>query len=253
MSIHLQLEDVGKRDFHSNESFLFRHVHASVDEAGIIHILGLSGQGKSTLLRVIGLLTPLDEGVIRLQGRPIHEWPAEKWRSTVSYVAQQAVMLPGSIEDNLRAVSRIQQKPFERQYARQLMEEVGLSHLEWDKEASQLSGGEKQRVALVRSLLLRPQVLLLDEPTAALDIHSAHAVEQLLTRLHQEGGMTLLWITHQLEQAQRWGQRIWFMAEGTLLEDAPAASFFRAPQSASARQFLQGNMAMLSERGEAHV
>lgn len=249
VNVDLELIDVGKRDFQKQDSYLFQHVHAGVKEPSIIHILGLSGQGKSTLLRMIGLLSPIDEGSILLQGRPARQWLAEEWRSTISYVAQQAVMLPGSIEENLRAVSRIKQKPFEQRFAQQLMNLVGLDHLDWEKEASSLSGGEKQRVALVRSLLLRPAVLLLDEVTASLDIHSQQAVEELLSSLHREEGTILLWITHHLEQAKQYGQRIWFMADRTLLEDSPAEIFFQSPQTLAARQFLQLGRESLSAEG----
>ncbi len=254
MNIDLELINIGKKDFQKSASYLFKHVHASVKAPSIIHILGLSGQGKSTLLRMIGLLSSIDEGSILLQGRPTHEWLAVEWRSTISYVAQQAVMLPGSIEANLRAVSRIRQTSFEERYAQQLMELVGLEQLDWKKEAATLSGGEKQRVALVRSLLLRPQVLLLDEVTASLDIHSQHAVEELLTHLHREEGTTLLWVTHHLEQARQYGHRVWFMGENTLLEDTPTEIFFQSPQTETARHFLQtGRESFSSEGRKANV
>ncbi|NGQ95104.1 ATP-binding cassette domain-containing protein [Brevibacillus sp. SYP-B805] len=249
MGALLELEHIGKNAGGGPGSWLFRDVNAVVAEPSIIHILGLSGQGKSTLLRIIGLLTPPDEGTVRLQARAAAEWVPEKWRSLVSYVAQHPVMLPGSVEENLRAVSRIHQQPFEARYARALMERVGLGELAWEKDASLLSGGEKQRVALVRTLLLRPRILLLDEVTASLDIHSQRAVEELLTHVHREDGVTLLWVTHHLEQARRLGDRIWFMAEKSLLEDAPAAAFFHSPRTEMARRFLQdGSM----KEGQLH-
>ncbi|WP_134687522.1 ABC transporter ATP-binding protein [Brevibacillus migulae] len=253
MNLQLELEDVGKRDFTDPDQYLFRDVNAIIEEPSIIHIIGLSGQGKSTLLRILGRLTPFDEGRISLQGRSIHEWPTETWRAAVSYVAQQAVMLPGSIEENLKVVSQIHQKPFDRDHARQLMRHAGLEELDWDKEASQLSGGQKQRLALVRTLLLRPQVLLLDEITASLDIHSQHAVEELLVHLHREEGTTMLWVTHHLEQARRCGQRIWFMAESTILEDTPGETFFQSPRTELARQFLLIGKESQMEGSEAHV
>jgi putative ABC transport system ATP-binding protein len=239
MGALLELAHIAKRKSSESDSPLFAEVNTIVTDPTIIHILGVSGQGKSTLLRIIGLLTPPDAGTITLHGRPSKEWAPEKWRSLVSYVAQQPVMLPGSVEENLRTVSRLQQKPFEEKHARMLMERVGLGELAWNKPASLLSGGEKQRIALVRTLLLRPQILLLDEVTASLDIHSQHAVEELLTAVHREEGVTLIWVTHHLQQARQVSQRIWFMAERTLLEDAPTEQFFQSPQTAAARMFLQ--------------
>jgi putative ABC transport system ATP-binding protein len=110
--------------------------------------------------------------------------------------------------------------------------------LEWSKPVQGLSGGEKQRVALVRSLLLRPEIMLLDEVTASLDQHSRHAVEAMLLKWHQREGTSLIWVTHDLEQARLCTQRVWFLAEKTLLEDRDTYSFFHSPSSTAAQNFL---------------
>jgi len=232
----LQLEEVCK--YASPHVPLFTGVTADVPEPAIIHILGKSGQGKSTLLRILSLLTRSDGGAIRLHGTPSTAWKPEQWRSRVSYVAQQAVMLPGSVEDNLRAVSKLHDKPFEQRYARSLMERLELTDLDWSMPASQLSGGQKQRLALIRSLLLRPEVLLLDEVTASLDTVSKQATEQVLTELHRSDGTTLIWVTHDLEQARSISQRIWFLAEHQLQSDSETSRFFATPPTEAARLFL---------------
>jgi putative ABC transport system ATP-binding protein len=232
----LQLEEVSKSA--TRHLPLFSHVTAVVDEPSIIHILGKSGQGKSTLLRILGLLSRPDSGTMSLHGIPSAAWSPEQWRSKVSYVAQQAIMLPGSVEDNLRTVSRLHDKPFEQAYAQSLMERLELSDVDWSKPAAQLSGGQKQRLALIRSLLLRPEILLLDEVTASLDTVSKQAVEQVLTELNRSSGTTLIWVTHDLEQARGIGQRIWFLAEQRLQTDCDTASFFATPPTEAARLYL---------------
>ncbi|MGQ7279392.1 ABC transporter ATP-binding protein [Brevibacillus thermoruber] len=234
----LELEQLGKRSASQPDGWLFADLSAVVEEPAIIHILGKSGQGKSTLLRILALLTRPDSGTVRLAGKPPEQWTPERWRMTMSYVSQHPVMLPGSVEDNLRTVSRLHQRPFPADRAREWMEQLGLGGLDWAKPADQLSGGEKQRVALVRSLLLQPAVLLLDEVTASLDALSKQATERLLADLHRREGTTLIWITHDWEQARSVGQRVWFMADGRLLEDAPSDRFFNAPRTEEARRFL---------------
>ncbi|CAJ1001215.1 putative ABC transport system ATP-binding protein [Brevibacillus aydinogluensis] len=234
----LELEQLGKRSSSGPDGWLFADLSAVVEEPAIIHILGKSGQGKSTLLRILALLTRPDSGSVRLAGKPPEQWTPERWRMTMSYVAQQPVMLPGSVEDNLQTISRLHQRSFPADQARAWMEQLGLGGLDWSKPADQLSGGEKQRVALVRSLLLRPTVLLLDEVTASLDALSKQATEQLLADLHRREGTTLIWVTHDWEQARSIGQRVWFMADGRLLEDASSDLFFDAPASEEARRFL---------------
>ncbi|MFY0544423.1 ABC transporter ATP-binding protein [Brevibacillus sp. H7] len=231
----LQIEQLSKT---VESAPLFSQVTAEVDTSSIIHILGKSGQGKSTLLRILGLLTKPDTGTIRLHGIPSSKWEPEQWRSKVSYVAQHAIMLPGSVEDNLRAVSRLHAKPFDQAHALSLMERLGLADIDWSKPAAQLSGGQKQRLALIRTLLLRPEVLLLDEVTASLDTVSKQAVERMLSELHYADGTTLIWVTHDLQQARNLGQRIWFLADHRLLEDTDAASFFTNPATEAAKQFL---------------
>ncbi|TDF99830.1 ABC transporter ATP-binding protein [Paenibacillus piri] len=218
---------------------LFEGVTAAVTEPAVIAVLGVSGQGKSTLLRIIGLLDVPDEGTIRYRGKLAGDGPPHAWRMKVSYVAQHSVMLPGSVEDNLRKVSFLHRQPFDRKLAAELMDKTGLGGMDWSKRAADLSGGEKQRVALVRSLLLKPEVLLLDEITASLDLRSRQAVQELLTEWHRKEAGTLIWVTHDLEQARQTSSRVWFMAQHTLLEQSDSVSFFTRPGTAEAARFLQ--------------
>ncbi|MEJ8548044.1 ABC transporter ATP-binding protein [Brevibacillus borstelensis] len=243
MTSVLSLDHLGKRLPTPPHAWLFSDITADIASPEITLIMGKSGQGKSTLLRLLGLLDMADGGTIRHLGKTPSEWGPEKWRMSVSYVAQHPVMLPGSVEDNLRAVSRLHKRPFESEQARTWMEAVGLGEMDWSKQAAQLSGGERQRVALVRSLLLHPAVLLLDEVTASLDAISKRATEELLVDLHRREGTTLLWITHDWEQARSVGQRIWFLAGGRLLEDSPAERFFQGPQTPEAQEFLAVHLA----------
>ncbi|MOA37332.1 L-cystine import ATP-binding protein TcyN [compost metagenome] len=121
-----------------------------------------------------------------------------------------------------------------------LLERLGLEYLDLTKNAADLSGGEKQRISLIRSLLLHPEVLLLDEVTASLDRGSKQRVEELLLEWHVQEGTTMIWVTHDLEQAKHISRTIWFMGEGTLLESCPTDVFFTHPSTETARCFIQG-------------
>ncbi|OAB76575.1 ABC transporter ATP-binding protein [Paenibacillus crassostreae] len=184
-----------------------------------IALLGKSGQGKSTLLRILCRLETQDLGGISFQGRSYLDMDVKEWRKKISYVSQQSYMLQGSVEDNLRTVSQLHRTDFDIALAKQLMAALNLEHLDWNKSSSELSGGEKQRVALARTLLLKPEVILLDEVTASLDMESKYAVETLLIDWQREKGNTFIWITHDLEQAERISNRIWFIEGGSLVED----------------------------------
>lgn len=236
----MELKELSKIHPNSRERVkLFSDITAVVEEATTIAVLGLSGQGKSTLLRIMGRLEVPDGGELWLNGKESHSWLAKQWRIQASYVAQQPVMLPGTVEDNLCTVSRLHARPFDRPLASELMAAIGLAHINWDKPAEELSGGEKQRVALVRSLFLHPQVLLLDEVTSSLDTHNCRAVENLLFDWQKEEGTAFVWVTHDLRQAQRVSQAVWFMAEGTLLEQQPTQFFFNRPATTAAREFAR--------------
>lgn len=197
---------------------IFSQIAGIVSVGEKIVFVGPSGQGKSTLLRILGLLDEADSGEMLLLGKPLHEWNPQAWRMNVCYVSQTPVMLEGSIEDNLRTVSRLHHTEYDPAYAAHLMSSVGLGDMGLSKEASTLSGGEKQRVALVRSLLLRPKLLLLDEITSSLDDVSKYAVERLITDINRQEGTGYVWISHDRDQAARIGERVWSLSNGTLSE-----------------------------------
>ncbi|RJX41685.1 ATP-binding cassette domain-containing protein [Paenibacillus pinisoli] len=202
----------------SGERVLLHKIDAVIREPESIAIMGGSGQGKSTLLRILACLDSADEGDMYVRGASCSSMEPAKWRSQVCYVAQHAVMLPGSVEDNLRTVSRLHGTVYEQPLAERLMKQSGLDHIPMKGPAGDLSGGEKQRLALIRSLMLRPAVLLLDEVTASLDAISGRLVEDILLEWHREEGAALVWVTHHADQASRAASRIWTLKDGTLTD-----------------------------------
>lgn len=160
------------------------------------------------------------------------------WRKQICYVAQQAVMLPGSVEDNLKVPSQPHQFTYDYQLAERLLAAAKLSEFDPKKDANKLSGGEMQRVALIRSLMLRPAILLLDEVTSSLDVTNTLAIEELLKEWQRSEGTIMIGITHDHKQAERISTRTWFLARGTILEDAPTLQFFTTPTTEEAKQFI---------------
>ncbi|HTG67810.1 MAG TPA: ATP-binding cassette domain-containing protein [Candidatus Udaeobacter sp.] len=235
----LQLHNLQKNRNDLESRPLFANVSAEVAEPAIIALLGVSGQGKSTLLRMLAALENIDEGDVRLHNVSQRETDPRAWRMKVCYVAQQSVMLHGSIEQNLKTVSQLHRIPYDVKLVQHLLPRLGLDHLDMGKNADQLSGGEKQRVSLLRSLLLHPEVLLLDEITASLDRGSKEMVEQVLKEWHHQEGTTMIWVTHDIVQARQMSRTVWFMGEGTLLENSATASFFERPETELARSYIQ--------------
>jgi len=202
---------------------------------GISVILGPNGAGKTLLLRLLAGLLPADGGSLDWAGAA---WPAGR----LAMVFQQPMMLRLSVFTNVEFALRPQMSSAadRRQRTAEVLARVGLGHRQKDC-ARLLSGGERQRLALARAWAMRPRLLLLDEPTAALDPSATEAVERIIREIRTEGAKVLM-TTHNLGQATRLADDIVFLADGRVQEHATAQRFFAHPQSPAARAFLQGEL-----------
>ena len=178
---------------------------ARLSPGRILAVTGPSGSGKTTLLRAICGLIPWHQGRATLDGRSPEEigWPA--FRRRVGFVAQHAGMLDGTVRENLeRPFSyRSCRTSFSIDEATRQLDELGIASELLDRSARDLSAGEQQRVALIRSVLIETDVLLLDEPTAALDEKATGSVESLLAELRDRHGRAILMVTHDPRQIDR--------------------------------------------------
>ncbi|AHH20176.1 glutamate transport ATP-binding protein GluA [Nocardia nova SH22a] len=229
-------------DKHFGDLHVLRDVNLEVPRGQVVIVLGPSGSGKSTLCRTINRLEPIDSGTIAVDGV---ELPAEgralaKLRADVGMVFQSFNLFAHkTILDNVLLgpvkVRRVDKKRA-RARAMELLERVGIAD-QADKYPAQLSGGQQQRVAIARALAMDPKVMLFDEPTSALDPEMVNEVLDVMVALAKEG-MTMLVVTHEMGFARRAGDRVLFMADGRIVEDAPPETFFTAPASERARDFL---------------
>lgn len=207
-----------------------------VDAGGVTIVLGPNGAGKTTLLRAI-------HGLERAAKGHIH-WaaPQEQARRKCSFVFQSPTALRRSLRDNIAyplIVSGIS-KTKARNAAEQAAQKVGLSdHL--DTGAEHLSGGERQKMALARALITRPEVLLLDEPCANLDGAATREIETILQRA-RDAGTTILMSTHAMGQARRLADRVVFLHRGRVVETGRSDVFFENPETPEARAHLKGDL-----------
>jgi len=181
----------------------------SVEAGECLALRGPSGAGKSLLLRAIADLDP-NEGRVSLDGESREDMPAPDWRRRVAYLAAEAGWWADTVADHFA----------DWQAARPLVEALGLTADCGDWPVARLSTGEKQRLALVRSLLMEPRALLLDEPTSGLDPDAIERVEALI-RTRQEAGVSVLWVTHDRAQARRVARRCVEIENGQLREGEP--------------------------------
>lgn len=199
----------------------------------VVTLSGSSGSGKTVLLRALALLDPLDSGRVLFAGREPGENEIPGFRRRVAYVHQRPVLVPGSVERNLRLPAELKTAAghsFSRSEAVDLLSKLGRSEELLGARTADLSGGEGQIVALVRILLASPRVLLLDEPSASLDPRAAAALEDLIVGwVRSEGGSrAALWVTHAEDQAERVSSRRLRFEEGAIVE-ASSVEGSRAP------------------------
>ena len=225
------------------EKTVLSDISFSVQEGEVLVIVGISGSGKSSLLRCINALEPIQGGRILLNGQEIsrQEKDLPLLRQKIGMVFQSYELFPHlTVLDNIiLAPRRVQKRSKEdaKKEALALLDRVGLADRARDFPR-QLSGGQKQRVAIVRSLCMHPEILLFDEVTAALDPEMVREVLDVMLDLARQG-KTMLIVTHEMPFARAVADRILFLDEGKIIEDAPPVQFFDHPQTDRAKRFLQ--------------
>jgi glutamate transport system ATP-binding protein len=229
-------------DKHFGDLHVLRDINLEVDAGQVVVVLGPSGSGKSTLCRAINRLEPIDNGTIAIDGE---ELPAEgkalaALRADVGMVFQSFNLFAHKtiLENVMLAPLKVRKanKADAEKKALALLERVGIANQK-DKYPAQLSGGQQQRVAIARALAMDPKVMLFDEPTSALDPEMVNEVLDVMTGLAADG-MTMVVITHEMGFARRAANRVLFMADGEIVEDASPETFFSAPNSDRAKDFL---------------
>ncbi len=236
----LELENVRKS---YGDRVVLDDVDLSIARHDVVCLIGSSGSGKSTLLRCLNLLEEIDDGVIRFDGREISDPLVDprEVRKRVGMVFQAYNLFPHrSVLDNCtlapRRVHGMSRAAAESK-ARELLDRFGLSeHV--DQHPDRLSGGQQQRVALVRALCTSPELLLLDEITAALDPELVGDVLGIVRGL-AEGGTTMVLATHEMTFAREVATTVCFLHEGRILEQGPPAEMFSDPREERTRQFLR--------------
>ncbi|QGF24806.1 amino acid ABC transporter ATP-binding protein [Raineyella fluvialis] len=233
------LKDVNK---HFGELHVLRDINLSVAKGEVVVVLGPSGSGKSTLIRTINRLETIDSGSIAVDGKQLPSEGKElaQLRAEVGMVFQSFNLFAHrSILENVTLgpikVRKAGKADAETQ-AMKLLKRVGVAD-QAKKYPAQLSGGQQQRVAIARALAMNPKVMLFDEPTSALDPEMVQEVLDVMINLAGQG-MTMIVVTHEMGFARKAANRVVFMSEGQIVEEGDPKTFFTAPKSDRARDFL---------------
>ncbi|GKW46450.1 phosphate ABC transporter ATP-binding protein [Planococcus sp. NCCP-2050] len=220
---------------------ILKDITGSFPAGKITTLVGPSGAGKTTLLKLCnGLLSP-KSGEIYINGVSIQQYEPVELRQTVGIALQSAPMIDGSVYDNLNLPLALKNEKLEESRALSLLEDVGLEKELLKRNVKDLSGGQRQKVSIARTLVNRPQILLLDEITSSLDRTSLKEIEELVVKINRKYKAAIIWITHNLQQALEIGDFTWVMMDGEVVETGES-ELLEDPHNEKVKVFVKGEV-----------
>lgn len=239
MSTAVEFKDVSK-SFPGMSHPALDHVSLKIEEGELVCVLGTSGGGKTTLIKLINRLHDPDAGQVLVEGRDVTQADPVELRRGIGYVIQQTGLFPHmTVAENIACVPEILKWDRARITARvdELLNLVGLDPVEFkDRYPRQLSGGQQQRVGLARALAANPSLMLFDEPFGAIDAITRATLQDELLRIHRGSGKTFIFVTHDIAEALKLGTKVLVLDQGRVRQygtprevlESPATPFVRA-------------------------
>jgi putative ABC transport system ATP-binding protein len=222
-----------------NDAHILKNITGSFPKGKITTLVGPSGAGKTTLLKLCnGLISP-SSGNIFFHDKPISTYEPIELRRHVGIALQNAPMIKGFVYHNLALPLELQGKKLAEQDAIAILVDVGLDKNFLHRKTDDLSGGQRQKVSIARTLINKSEVLLLDEITSSLDRSSLIEIEELIVKINQKYGTTIIWITHNLEQALAIGDYTWVIMAGEVIETGKS-DLLKSPTNELVKQFVEG-------------
>ena len=236
MGLKVRISDLR---YAAGEVEILKGVIAGVPESEITAVIGPSGAGKSTLLRAINRLIEPDAGEVYLDGMPTSEMNPLVLRRRVGMVFQLPALFGATVEEAVQYGAYLAGRSAD---ATRLLEMAGLNASYKDRDPQVLSVGQQQRVSIARALALEPEVLLMDEPTSALDEAARRKVEELIRELNARLGLTIVLVSHALDQVERVADRVVLLAAGRTEGEWSKEEFFSGEGREQAERFVSGRL-----------
>jgi len=245
--IKLKLERITKRRLiRQNEDMeeitVLKDISVEIKPKEVFAVVGPSGSGKSTLLRLLNRLEDLSDGSIFLDGQNIKDMDVIALRRKVGLVFQVPILFDDTVERNIIFSLKVRKEPNLEGVAEKYINLVGLNKNLLNRNSNELSVGQKQRISIARALTSKPEVLLMDEPTSALDPTATNNIENLVLDLKSKMGLTIIFVTHDIEQAKRVGERGMVLVNGEKIEEGKIPDLFENPQNSVTQEFVKGTL-----------
>ena len=215
------------------EKDILKDVNLRIEDGEFMVLVGPSGSGKTTMLKMINRLLEPTDGNIYMDGKRIKDYDERELRLSTGYVLQAIALFPNlTVAENIALIPEMKGWGKERVASKtvELLEKVGLPASDYaDRKPHELSGGEQQRIGIVRAIIAEPRILLMDEPFSALDAISRKQLQALTKELHKEFGMTTIFVTHDTDEALKLGDRIAVLQEGEIVQVADSETILAQP------------------------
>ena len=212
---------------------ILKDVNLRIEDGEFMVLVGPSGSGKTTMLKMINRLLEPTDGNIYMDGKRIKDYDERELRLSTGYVLQAIALFPNlTVAENIALIPEMKGLDKERVASKtvELLEKVGLPASDYaDRKPHELSGGEQQRIGIVRAIIAEPKILLMDEPFSALDAISRKQLQALTKDLHKEFGMNTIFVTHDTDEALKLGDRIAVLQEGEIVQVADSETILAQP------------------------
>ncbi|NLK05477.1 MAG: ABC transporter ATP-binding protein [Spirochaetales bacterium] len=251
MPYAIEFEHISKS--YTFEEVVLSDINLNIEDGQFVVLLGSSGCGKTTLLKMVNKLLAFDTGYLRIHGKKLSDWNIEELRRSIGYAIQQVGLFPHlRVWENISYVPKLQGvgKEERKRRALELVDLVGLKAEHLDRYPRQLSGGQRQRVGVARALAAEPSIILMDEPFGAVDEQTRSQLQDQLKRIHRQFHQTILFVTHDIHEAFRLADRIVLIHEGRIIQEGTPEELVFHPKEEAVRTFLgkRGLSALLDQR-----